>query len=194
MHVHYGALTMAIIKEVIVVEGKDDTINLKKYLDVDTIETNGSAVSHETLVQIQALAAKRGVIIFTDPDFNGERIRKIVSTAVPMAKHAFIKRQDGVPKNTGGSLGVEHASKTVILAALENIYSATATTAPIITQHDLLQANLIGGTKARKNREQLGMDLNIGYVNGKQLLKRLQMFQITRADFEAAVARINKGE
>lgn len=106
---------MATIKEVIVVEGKDDTINIKKALDVDTIETNGSAVSHETLAQIQELAAKRGVIIFTDPDFNGERIRKIVSDAVPNAKHAFITRQDGVPKNTGGSLGVEHADRKSVV-------------------------------------------------------------------------------
>lgn len=185
---------MATIKEVIVVEGKDDTINIKKALDVDTIETNGSAVSHETLAQIQELAAKRGVIIFTDPDFNGERIRKIVSEAVPTAKHAFIQRQDGVPKNAGGSLGVEHASNEVILAALNNVYTATTATPQVITQHDLLQAHLIGGPQARKNRELLGMYLNIGYVNGKQLLKRLQMFQVTRADFEAAVARINEGE
>lgn len=185
---------MATIKEVIVVEGKDDTINIKKALDVDTIETNGSAVSHETLAQIQELAAKRGVIIFTDPDFNGERIRKIVSDAVPNAKHAFITRRDGVPKNTGGSLGVEHASKAVILAALENIYTASEDAPQLISHGDLLAAKLIGGPQARKNRELLGMYLNIGYVNGKQLMKRLHMFQITRADFLEAVARIHEGE
>ena len=37
------------IKQVIVVEGKTDTNHLKKLFDVDTIETNGSAVSKSTL-------------------------------------------------------------------------------------------------------------------------------------------------
>lgn len=185
---------MSVIKEVIVVEGKDDTINIKKALDVDTIETNGSAVSKETLTQIKTIAKKRGVIIFTDPDFNGERIRKIVSQAVPTAKHAFITRKEGVPKNTNGSLGVEHASKEVIKASLENIYTSTIDNQQVISQVDLVNAQLIGHKNSRKNRELLGMELKIGYVNGKQLLKRLQMFQVTKADFEQAVLRIKKGE
>lgn len=33
------------IREVIVVEGRDDTAKLKQAVDADTIETNGSAVN-----------------------------------------------------------------------------------------------------------------------------------------------------
>ena len=41
---------------VIVVEGKDDTIRLKQFFPgIETIETNGSAVSDEVLKQIQKL-------------------------------------------------------------------------------------------------------------------------------------------
>lgn len=32
------------IKEIIVVEGKDDTVAIKRAVDADTIETNGSAI------------------------------------------------------------------------------------------------------------------------------------------------------
>lgn len=184
---------MAKLKEVLVVEGKDDTTQIHKALDADTIETNGSAVSRETIAQIQELAVKRGVIIFTDPDFNGERIRKIVSEAVPDAKHAFIKRADGVPATTGGSLGVEHASAAVIREALADLYEVVPDAPQVISQADLIHAHLIGGPDARKRREVLGMMLNIGYVNGKQLLKRLQMFQVTQADFQAAVVRLDEG-
>ncbi|QBO36321.1 ribonuclease M5 [Periweissella cryptocerci] len=185
---------MTKLKEVIVVEGKDDTTQIHKALDADTIETNGSAVSRETIAQIQELAVKRGIIIFTDPDFNGERIRKIVSEAVPDAKHAFIKRADGVPDTTGGSLGVEHASVQVIRDALADLYEVVPDAPQVISQADLIHAHLIGGPAARKRREVLGMLLNIGYVNGKQLLKRLQMFQVTQADFQDAVVRLDEGD
>ncbi|RHF44376.1 ribonuclease M5, partial [Lactiplantibacillus plantarum] len=96
------------IKEVIVVEGKDDTKRLALAVDADTLETNGSAISEATLAQIKTLQASRGVIVFTDPDFSGERIRKTISAAVPGVKHAFLPRKAGVPTKAGGSLGVEH--------------------------------------------------------------------------------------
>ncbi len=79
---------------VIVVEGKDDTIRLKQFFPgIETIETNGSAVSDEVLKQIQKLSESRQIIVFTDPDFNGERIRRIVTKAVPDATQAFITRK-----------------------------------------------------------------------------------------------------
>lgn len=61
------------IKEVIVVEGKDDTKRIQRAVDADTIETRGSAIPEETLMLIKKLAKTRGVIVFTDPDFSGEK-------------------------------------------------------------------------------------------------------------------------
>lgn len=57
------------IREVIVVEGKDDTKRINMAVNADTLETRGSAISDETLEQIEELQEKRGVIVFTDPDF-----------------------------------------------------------------------------------------------------------------------------
>ena len=59
------------IKQVIVVEGKTDTNHLKKIFDVDTIETNGSAISKSTLNLIKQVAKTKGVILFLDPDYTG---------------------------------------------------------------------------------------------------------------------------
>ena len=36
------------IKEIIVVEGKKDTANLKRWLDVDTLETSGTGLTDST--------------------------------------------------------------------------------------------------------------------------------------------------
>jgi ribonuclease M5 len=186
---------MKTIQEVIVVEGKDDTKQIAKAVNADTIETRGSAVPDETLALIEEVAKKRGIIIFTDPDFSGEKIRKIVSEVVPNAKHAFLPKSEGVPTKAGGSLGVEHASAEAIREALENVYTeADATAEPTITQADLLKAELIGGPKAKARREALGEVLRIGYVNGKQLKKRLQMFQISQTVFWQAVKTIDEGE
>ena len=100
------------IQEVIVVEGKDDTANLRRFYEVDTYETRGSAINEDDLERIDKLNKLRGVIVFTDPDYNGERIRKIIMEAVPTAKHAFLNRGEASPKSKtrGRSLGVEHAN------------------------------------------------------------------------------------
>lgn len=183
------------IKEVIVVEGKDDTKRLALAVDADTLETNGSAISEETLNHIQQLQASRGVIVFTDPDFSGERIRKIISARVPGVKHAFLSRQAGVPTKAGGSLGVEHASPEALRTALANLYTERVDEpATLISRADLIKAGLLAGPQARQRREQLGELLKIGYVNGKQLPKRLQLFQVQPADFWRAVDQLTTEE
>ncbi|SUP61645.1 ribonuclease M5 [Weissella viridescens] len=80
---------MTKIQEVIVVEGKADTQVIQQAVDADTLETNGSALNPATLKAIQEAAERRGIIVFTDPDFNGERLRQLITDAVPTAKHAF---------------------------------------------------------------------------------------------------------
>lgn len=87
-----------VIHEFIVVEGRDDTTAINRSVIADTIETNGSALSQETIEKIRHAQELRGVIIFTDPDFPGEKIRKQIDSAVPGCKHAFINRQDALPK------------------------------------------------------------------------------------------------
>lgn len=72
-----------VIHEFIVVEGRDDTTAINRSVIADTIETNGSALSQETIEKIRHAQELRGVIIFTDPDFPGEKIRKQIDSAVP---------------------------------------------------------------------------------------------------------------
>ena len=44
------------ISQVIVVEGRDDTANLKRYFDVETYETRGSAINDQDIERIQRFA------------------------------------------------------------------------------------------------------------------------------------------
>ncbi len=180
------------IKEVIVVEGKDDTKRIRAAVNADTIETRGSAVDEDTLALIEKVAQSRGIIIFTDPDFSGEKIRKIVTEVVPNAKHAFLKKSQAVPERTHGSLGVEHASPQAIRDALENVYTVDDNPVETITTEDLLHYGLMGGNGAKQRRRRLSEHLNIGYVNAKQLKHRLAMFQISRDDFIKAMKEIEE--
>lgn len=181
------------IKEVIVVEGKDDTTAVKLAVDADTIETNGSAVNQETIEKIKRIQKTRGVIIFTDPDYPGEKIRKTIARNVPGAKHAFLPKEDAVAKR-GKGLGVEHASSEAIREALKDAQIMHEELAEEITQEDLITAGLIGGEGAKERRIQIGKLLKIGYTNGKQLHKRLMMFQISRQEFARALEAVQKGE
>lgn len=184
------------IEEIIVVEGKDDTRRLQEVLDVDTIETIGSAINDDILEQITHAQETRGVIVFTDPDFSGEKIRKTIMEAVPDAKHAFLSRSQAAPSRSKGSLGVEHASDEAILEALRKVVTPTsaleAVAEPEIPRQTLLEYGLIAGTGAKIRREKLGDLLRIGYTNSKQLEKRLKMFRITEAELAQAMIQVEQ--
>ncbi|WP_170242646.1 ribonuclease M5 [Streptococcus suis] len=175
------------IQEVLVVEGKDDTANLKRFYEVDTYETRGSAISDDDLERIEKLHDLRGVIVFTDPDYNGERIRKIIMQAIPTVKHAFLQRDEATPKSKtkGRSLGVEHASFEDLEKALSSVRGYYDDDNQFdITKSDLMRLGLLMGADSRRRREYLCEQLRIGYCNGKQLLKRLDLFGISLAEVE----------
>ncbi|MEH7335673.1 ribonuclease M5 [Neobacillus drentensis] len=181
------------IQEIIVVEGKDDTTAIKRAVDADTIETNGSAVNESTIEKVRRAQETRGVIIFTDPDFPGEKIRKTISEKVPGCKHAFLQKEDALAKR-GRGLGVEHANPEAIREALKDAQIMHETISEEISQEDLITAGLIGGEGSKERRILLGKLLKIGYTNGKQLHKRLMMFQISKQEFAEALAIVRQEE
>ena len=180
------------IPQVVVVEGRDDTANLKRYFDLETYETRGSAISDADIERIRRLQDLHGVIIFTDPDFNGERIRRLIMTEIPAVQHAFLRRDEAAPKskNKGKSLGVEHASFEDLQQALAGLVGYFDDEDNFdISKSDLVRLGLLMGSDSRQRREYLGEQLRIGYSNGKQLLKRLELFGVTLAEVEEAMLK-----
>lgn len=177
----------------IVVEGKDDTAAVRRAVEAETIETGGSAIGEDVLRRIELAQQRRGVIVFTDPDAPGERIRKIVAERVPGAKHAFLTKDEA--RGQGG-LGVEHASDAAIRRALEAVRSPEPRCGSAaddgIEWSDLLDAGLIIQADAARRRERMGELLGIGYANGKQFYKRCAAFRITRAEFVRALEQLEK--
>ena len=96
------------IKEVIVVEGKDDISAVKNAVDAEVFQVNGHAVRKNRSIEFLKLAYEnKGLIILTDPDYAGEEIRKYLCKHFPNAKNAYISRVSGTKD---GDIGVENAS------------------------------------------------------------------------------------
>lgn len=179
------------IKEIIVVEGKKDTERVQLAVDANTIETQGLALEKETLDLIEHAQKTRGVIVFTDPDYPGETIRKKIAQKIPGVKHAFITTAEGVPLHKG-TLGIEHASIETIRLALSGLYEVSKEEEPTVSKIFLRKMGLMGGKDSKSLRIQLGEALRIGYTNSKQLQKRLTMFGITEKEVESTMNKIKE--
>ena len=73
-----GKEEILLIKEVIVVEGKDDVAAVKKAVDAEMIAVGGFGINARVIARIKEAQKRKGVIVLTDPDFAGEKIRKII--------------------------------------------------------------------------------------------------------------------
>ncbi len=180
------------INEFIVVEGRDDTERVKSAVECDTIETNGSAINKETLAVIQNAQEPRGVLVLTDPDFPGDKIRHTITEHVSGVKHAYLDREKA--KNKRGKIGVEHAHPKDIRDALMHVSSPFEEAEESIDKSVLIDLGLIIGKDARRKREILGRKLHIGHSNGKQLLKKLNAFGYTESDVREALSMEKESE
>ena len=170
---------------ILVVEGKNDYSRIKQiYPNLDILITGGSAISEKFLSDLKELAKTNKIVVFTDPDFPGEKIRKTIQEHVPNSEHVFINKQKAISRNNK-KVGVEHASKNDIISALEHVHSSKASSD--ITFDFLYDLNLIGDNKSKEKRLYLCDKLNIGYVNAKQLEKRLVLFGFTKKDILEAL-------
>lgn len=166
------------VKEIIVVEGVHDSQKIKSFVECDTLETNGSAITKERIALIAALQKRRGVIIFTDPDAPGERIRALINEAVPGCKNAFIEKKKA---RTTRKVGVEHANQTDIMEALSHLMTFDKQKDEVLSWQAFTRLGLNGQADSAKRREILGNALFVGRCNAKTLWKRLNMLEVDEA-------------
>ena len=169
------------IKEVIVVEGRDDITAVKKAVDAEIIATSGFG--------IKEAQKRKGVIVLTDPDFAGEKIRSIISKRVKGVKHAYIAQEDGLKD---GDIGVENASPETIIKALENAKVTLEEKREFFDMKDMFRFKLTGVGDSKKRRIILGKELGIGYGNANQMISRLNNYGITPEEFMDAIKKIEE--
>lgn len=79
------------IKEVIIVEGKDDITAVKAALDCEVIATGGSHINADLLKSIANIHERVGIIVLTDPDYSGKKIRRAIQKIAPDANMHLLK-------------------------------------------------------------------------------------------------------
>jgi ribonuclease M5 len=152
------------LTQAVIVEGKYDKIKLSSVLDALIIETNGFHIfkDKEKLALIKKLAETRGIIIMTDSDAAGFKIRSYIGGSVDPTRvcHAYIpdilgKEHRKVKPSSEGKIGVEGVSVDIILDALKraNVIATVATERTrLITKSDLYEAGLNGGADSKEKR------------------------------------------
>ena len=100
------------IKEIIVVEGKDDERAIKRAVDAEVIITSGFGIREETFRRIEFARQQKGVILFTDPDFAGEQIRDRINRRIKGCKQAYLSKTEALKKH---NIGIENANPESIV-------------------------------------------------------------------------------
>lgn len=180
-----------VVRELVVVEGLHDRQAVERAVAADVWVLGGDRVAHQTLSELRRACASRGVIVFTDPDGAGERIRRRVADAVPGSRHAFLTREQA---RSAHGIGVEHAAPDDIAAALlaarggpdAQTPARQASPSAVFTQADLESAGLVGHPGAAAARQRVGDRLGIGTGNAKAFLRKLNTLYVTRSEWEEA--------
>ena len=160
------------INEAIIVEGKYDKIKLCSFVDAVIIVTGGFGIfkDPEKLELIRYYAEKTGVIILTDSDSAGRRIRGYIKCAIKngTVKNVYIpdvfgKEKRKVKPSAEGKLGVEGIDVQTLLDAFakSGITASQSGKRSDITKLTLYELGLSGGNNSRELREKLQHSLGL---------------------------------
>lgn len=172
------------VKELIVVEGKTDLIFLKSFLDADIVITNGSEISKNTLDFIKKANEKQGVIILTDPDYPGLRIRNIITDYIGSCKHAYVEKNKAIK---GKKVGIAETKKEDIIEALRNVVTYKKDYKKQIKESNLYEIGLLGKEDSKRKREYVCNHFHLGWCNAKTFLKRINMFGLTLKEIKDVI-------
>ena len=164
------------VKESIIVEGTYDKIKLSRFLDATIVPVGGFSVfkNKEKLEMIRRLAYETGIVIFTDSDSAGFKIRSYIKQGIPeqYVKHAYIPDIYGKEKRKRepgkeGLLGVEGIDEEILLDALikAGCRIEGAPSLPKeregITKADMYRLGLSGKNDSAKRRQMLLSELGL---------------------------------
>jgi ribonuclease M5 len=174
------------ISEVVVVEGKYDKLRLSQVIDAVIITTDGFRLykDKEKLSLIKKLAQKHGVIVLTDSDNAGFRIRNYIKQCMGdvKIKHAYIPEIKGKERRKSksgaeGLLGVEGIPDEVILDVIKKA-NATQVKNPLqLTKADLFELGLCGRAESANKRKIIAEKLGLpSKISANALLDALNLW------------------
>lgn len=184
------------VSQVVVVEGKYDAIKLDSIIDGLIIPVHGFSVysDDEKKNLLKQLGRKNGIILITDSDSAGFKIRnyvqnicrgsEIINVYIPPVKGKESRKQSASKE---GLLGVEGIEKDILIKCLEqagvnSVFSDSDKQQ--MTYADLFELGLSGTANATINREKLAKYLNIPTKLSKKALLEVLNRMSTKTEIE----------
>ena len=188
----------------VIVEGKYDKIRLSDFLDAVIIETDGFRIfsDKEKRAFIRNLAKTKGIIVMTDSDSAGFRIRnfirniasdgEVINVYIP---DVFGKEKRKTEPSKEGKLGVEGLSREIITDALTKagVFHSETEKADTrqVTVTDLFEDGFTGSDNSRERKEKLLKKLSLpSRMSNSQLLKLINTF-MSYEDYKKAADEIS---
>lgn len=196
---------MVKIRECIVVEGRYDKNTLSQIVDAPILETSGFGIFKDKEQQylLRQIAARRGLIVFTDSDGAGFVIRNFLKSLIPSGqlKHAYIPDISGKERRKAapgkeGLLGVEGMTPDIILQALRRcgatIEGESQSPSGGITKQDMMALGLSGGANSGEKRKLLLKKLGFPqHMSSNAMLQSLNLLY-TLPELETLAAELEK--
>ena len=193
------------LKQAVIVEGKYDKIKLSSIIDALIITTDGFSVfkNKEKVDLIKGLAEKDGVIVLTDSDSAGFKIRnyikgctqkgKIINIYIP---DIFGKEKRKAAPSKEGKLGVEGIPSNILIEAFEKagvtVDSAERKRNDTITRIRLYDDGFIGQSDSAEKRKKLLNSLSLPTMLSTGAMLEVLNTMFTIEEYEEAVKSIEQ--
>lgn len=191
------------IEQAVLVEGKYDKIRLSAVLDALILDIGGFGIFRDKEKQkfLKRLAQEKGIVILTDSDAAGFRIRSFLGGMLPQDRvwHAYIPDVFGKEKRKAhssaeGKLGVEGMSaevlqKAILQAGLPILQTEKERSEPITTM-DLYRLGLSGTENSAERRRQVLRYFELPARLSSSSFRRLASDFIGKEALEKAVGEL----
>ncbi len=187
------------LNQAVIVEGKYDKIKLSSLLDAVIITTDGFAIykDKEKTELIRTLASTCGIVILTDSDTAGLRIRnhikgcckggKITNVFVPQIKG---KEKRKLNPSAEGYLGVEGISADILRDALlkAGVTAENCNKEDFLTKADMMEDGMAGFPGSAEKRRKVLTALDLPPILSANTMLEVINRLYTKEEYEKAVS------
>lgn len=170
------------IDGVLIVEGANDESYLSSFIDAMYVVTNGYEIPKEELDFVKECSKTKKVIILTDSDEAGMKIREQLNVHIAHAYNPIVNINKC---NKNGKHGVKECEKEEIIRVLQGFFENK----PV--KRDLNYKQIGLDEEGKNNRELLIQKLHLGKCNNKKLIKRLNFLGIKEETVEEIIKNGN---
>ena len=194
------------LKETVIVEGKYDRIRLAALCDANIMELGGFRIYNdkERLALFRRIAEKTGIILLTDSDSAGFRLRHYLSSAIPKEKikNVYIPNVSGKEKRKTHPgkehlLGVEGMTTETLLKA----FAAAGITPegeeekkPALSTAQLYAMGLSGGENSSFLREKVCAYFGLPKLLSAKALGEVLPILTDEEELRAVLEKIKNGQ